>query len=196
VSSEGKQQHINCKLVHDILRKTLRHNAKLPSVNHSSVVDMAHFLDFLRIQKNEAAGPSTQYRNCQTVAAAILSLTEKLPPLREHYVANFADAEPVNSNDAQPAKQTLAAFDALVTAAQTAHDRGLINQISMLGCATLLRPTGWRELAAEIKLEFGRNFPNASKETTYRFISAIIPHVTGEKGPSHAAVKIECLRNQ
>jgi hypothetical protein len=156
------------------------------------------------------------WERANKIAQAIETLVAILPKQQETYAA-FADAlAGLDPATAAKVKADIAAIDELFNAARSARDRGLpvapletyiktsiehavrANQIPTIMPLMMLmrRPwTSWHQFAEHLKVLFHDSFPGRPKDSAYRFIAAVLPHITGDD-LNWRTVKAELLQNR
>jgi hypothetical protein len=173
-----------------LLRGTvLKDDATLPRSTDPTIAHLARVLNILRWKVQGWTGPwREEQEQRQRIATAISVLTEILPAERENYAATIGGFERWSMmDDAAEARADLAAFDALVTAARAARERGLplaLNTMIALSQST----ERWKDFAEELQAIFHSALPSQGKAAAYRFIVAVTPAITGEH-PSFEAVQ-------
>ena len=172
-----------------LLRDTvLKGNATLPRATDPAITTLANALNMFWWKVKGWTGPwREEQEQLQRVQEAIWTLTEILPAQRKDYAAIPAAIERWNMTAAAEARADLATFDALVTAAHTARERGLPLALNMM--LVMSKPTErWKDFAEDLRVIFDHALPDRPKAAAYRFIMAVTPAITGQH-PTFQAIE-------
>jgi hypothetical protein len=168
--------------------KVMKGDAILPRSTDPAIAHLALMLNMFWWEVKGWTGPwREEQEQLQRVHEAIWTLTEILPAQRKDYAAIPAAIERWNMTAAAEARADLAAFDALVTAAHAARERGLPLALNMM--LVMGKPTErWKDFAEDLRVIFGHALPGRPKAAAYRFIMAVTPAITGQH-PTFQAVE-------
>ena len=203
------------KSVLTLLRTVLKGNDRLPPQDGELIAMLTKALNILHWRVKGWAGPWSEHlETVRRIGEAILILTETLPTLREDYVREIKllerhdlATEPPNRPAADSAKARaciaefiekqrarLAAFDALVSAADDARELGLpmVNNPMLV---TSPRTEHWMDYAETLAAIFRSALPGRSKEAAFRFVEAVSPTISGEN-PTFEAVRSAFMRKR
>src|SRR5664279_2286858 len=168
--------------------EVLKDNATLPRSTDPAITHLARALNVFWWKVKGWTGPwREEQKQLQRIEEAIRVLTEILPEQRKDYAAIPAAIERWNMTAAAAARADLAAFDALITAAHAARERGLPLALNMM--LVMSKPTErWKDFANELATIFHHCLPNRPKAAARRFIMVVTPTINGEE-PTFQAVE-------
>jgi hypothetical protein len=162
--------------------------ATMPHPTDPAILQLARCVNAYRQMVRGWAGPwREEETRRRKISEAIRVLAENLPAERKGFAVMPAILEQYASMEqAAKARATLAAFDALVTAAREASDRGLPQ--AFVRDPSEPWPERWKDFAERMTDIFHEVLPGHSKAAAYRFIVAVTPAITGER-PTFQAVE-------
>jgi hypothetical protein len=156
-------------LLHD---RVLNENARLPRPADPAIAHLANALNAIWSDVQSAPAWREKQEKLQKIEDAIRVLTEILPEHRGDYASARYGVSAADARD------DLAAFDALATAARAAHERGLPRAKTVF---IETAPTEkWKHFAEYLMAIFQFFLPKQPKTAAYRFIVAVTPDITGE----------------
>jgi hypothetical protein len=163
--------------VYDLLYQVLK-SGSMPRPTDPAIARLAYGLNSLLEIAKARAGGRDELEQQKTVNDAILVLRDILPTQRNIYTSALEVCERRGRRILE-ARANLAAFDALVSSAQVAHERGLLHLSNPL--ISLGRPAErWMDFAEYLAGIFERSLPGRPKDAAYRFIVKVVPNITGE----------------
>lgn len=186
---------ITPKVVHDLLReKVLKGFVVAPKANDPLVKYLAQISEDIRSEARAHHGlGKEQQKRVATIREALYVLETELPKYRTDYLAAEKKESGPRKSRGWTEKQlhrhinsALVKFDALI-AAVDAFRAAYFPSNSTLFSETMYA-SEWKYFAEALKQIFLSAIPEARKEGTYRFITAIAPLITGET-PSEKAVR-------
>lgn len=169
--------------------EVLKGAAILPRSTDPAITDLARMLNTFCWKVQGWTGPwREEQEQHQKIVDAIQVLTDIFPEQRKDYAAIAAAMERGDmTTAAEEARADLAAFDALVTAAHAARERGLPLVLNMM--LVMSKPTErWKDFAEDLRVIFDDALPDRPKAAAYRFIMAVTPAITGQH-PTFQAVE-------
>jgi len=156
----------------------LNENALLPRPTDPTIAYLANALNAIWSSAQSAPAWRENQERLRKIEDAIRVLTEILPEHRAVFTST-----PFGLSEAD-ARDDLAAFDALVTAARAARERGLPRAKTVF--IETVPTEEWRHFAEYLMAIFQFSVPKQPKAAAYRFIAAVTPDISGEHTTSSA----------
>jgi hypothetical protein len=190
--------------VHDLLRKALRGSQRTPAFESTEITLLTLRLNDLQsLAKYRSTRLPEEVETAERIGAAIRILTELMPKSRAEYAYLARPVDRDGDGDravtieleeaTREASVVLEAFDALMSAARIARERGI--PYFPHAFAFGLPVEHWPAYARNLMELFKLATKVSSKEAAYRFIAAATPGITGET-PSLEAVKTVIKRER
>ncbi len=181
------------EIVHSLLKQVLKGSQHVPARESERIFMLVGDLNVIkRLATYRSSIDPEVIESATHLASAISNLTKYLPMIRQEYAGVLQCVED-SRWPAADAQADLDAIDALVAAARTVAERGLLSHSPALAPAPAV--ARWTGAARPLMNIFKKAIDGASTEAGYRFIQAVIPQIAGE-APTLEAVKTELKRGR